>query len=147
MFNVGGGELLAILLLALIVLGPQRLPGAVRTVARVMGEVRRISSGFQNELKTAFDEADVDAEPPRRREAVPLASTVADVESADQPGDRARDRDDDVAPGRTHGTAGPAPADTVAPAVGEALDEIVTPLTPPAADPSKPSAGGERAAS
>jgi sec-independent protein translocase protein TatB len=149
MFNVGGGELLVILLLALIVLGPQRLPGAVRTAGRVMGEVRRISSGFQIELKTAFDEADVDAEPPRRREAVPLASTVADVEAADQPGDRDRDRDrdDDVAPGRTHGTAGPAPADTVAPAVGEALDEIVTPLTPPAADPSEPSAGGERAAS
>lgn len=146
MFNVGGGELLVILLLALIVLGPQRLPGAVRTAGRVMGEVRRISSGFQNELKTAFDEADVDAEPPRRREAVPLASTVADAEAADRPDDRERDRDrdDDVAP---RGTAGPAPAGTIAPAVGEALDEIVTPLTPPAADPSEPSAGGERAAS
>lgn len=149
MFNVGGGELLVILLLALIVLGPQRLPGAVRTAGRVMGEVRRISSGFQNELKTAFDEADVDAEPPRRREAVPLASTVADAEAADRPDDRERDRDrdDDVAPRGTAGPAGPAPAGTIAPAVGEALDEIVTPLTPPAADPSEPSAGGERAAS
>jgi sec-independent protein translocase protein TatB len=148
MFNVGGGELLVILLLALIVLGPQRLPGAVRTAGRVMGEVRRISSGFQNELKTAFDEADVEAEPPRRREAVPLASTVAEVEAADRPTDREHDpdRDDDVRRG-TAATAGPAPADTVAPAVRDALDEIVTPLTPPAADPSEPSAGGERAAS
>jgi sec-independent protein translocase protein TatB len=157
MFNVGGGELLVILLLALIVLGPQRLPGAVRTAGRVMGEVRRISSGFQNELKTAFDEADVDAEPPRRREAVPLAAAVAEVEAADRPADRDHDpdrddrdhdldRDDHVHRGAP-ATAGPVPADTVAPAVRDALDEIVTPLTPPSADPSEPSAGGERAAS
>ncbi|HZM31631.1 MAG TPA: Sec-independent protein translocase protein TatB [Acidimicrobiales bacterium] len=138
MFNVGGGELLVILLLALIVLGPQKLPGAVRTAGRVMGEVRRISSGFQQELKTAFDEADVDQDLPRRRESAPLAATVADAEAearvaAYEPG--AEDREpapaddlDDLpsAPRPVGGGDGP----TVAPAVAAALDEIVTPLNP-----------------
>ena len=32
MFNVGGGEVLVIALIALIVLGPQRLPDAARQV-------------------------------------------------------------------------------------------------------------------
>ena len=32
MFNLGGGEMLVILLLALIVLGPERLPEAARQV-------------------------------------------------------------------------------------------------------------------
>ncbi len=56
MFNVGGPEVLVILFLALIVLGPQRLPDAARQIGKFMGELRRMSSGFQQELKTAFDE-------------------------------------------------------------------------------------------
>lgn len=56
MFNIGGGELLVILLIALIVLGPTRLPEAARQIGKVMGDLRRLSTGFQNEVKTAFDE-------------------------------------------------------------------------------------------
>jgi sec-independent protein translocase protein TatB len=138
MFNVGGGELLVILLLALIVLGPQKLPGAVRTAGRVMGEVRRISSGFQQELKSAFDEADGDENLPRRRESAPLAATVADAEAEarsaattadDQDGEPApRDDLDDLPSGPRPAGGGDGP--TVAPAVAAALDEIVTPLNP-----------------
>ncbi|CAN5607517.1 hypothetical protein BH20ACT2_BH20ACT2_06420 [soil metagenome] len=56
MFNIGGGELLVILLVALIVLGPDKLPEAARKVGSVMGEIRKYSSGFQNELRNAMDE-------------------------------------------------------------------------------------------
>jgi sec-independent protein translocase protein TatB len=58
MFNLGGGEILVILLLALIVLGPQRLPEAARKVGNVVGEVRRMATGFQSEIKAAFDEVE-----------------------------------------------------------------------------------------
>ncbi len=56
MFNVGSGELLVILVIALIVLGPDKLPEAVRKVGRVYGELRRMSSGFQAELRDVLDE-------------------------------------------------------------------------------------------
>ena len=56
MFNVGGGEILVILLVALIILGPQRLPDAARQVGKAMSELRRMSTGFQNELRSAVDE-------------------------------------------------------------------------------------------
>jgi sec-independent protein translocase protein TatB len=59
MFNLGGGEILVILLLALIVLGPQRLPDAARKLGSALGEVRRMANGFQTEIKAAFDEVDV----------------------------------------------------------------------------------------
>src|SRR5215510_14411880 len=97
MFNVGGGELLVILVLALIVLGPQRLPDAMRTVGRVMGEVKRISSGFQQDLTSAIQDMDKDDTSRRRREAVPLAAVVADADSGsdDQPDDGPQDADDD----------------------------------------------------
>lgn len=55
MFNVGGGEIIVILLLALIVLGPDRLPDAAKKLGRVMGDVRRMTSGFQEEVRNAMD--------------------------------------------------------------------------------------------
>jgi sec-independent protein translocase protein TatB len=58
MFNIGGGELIVILLIALIVLGPQRLPDAARQIGKTMSELRRLSSGFQNEMKQALETAD-----------------------------------------------------------------------------------------
>jgi Tat protein translocase TatB subunit len=64
MFNVGPGELLAILALALVVLGPGRLPEAVRTAGRAMGELRRISGDLQRELRTALDDPDHDGADP-----------------------------------------------------------------------------------
>ena len=58
MFNIGGGELIVILLIALIVLGPQRLPDAARQLGKAMGDLRRLSTGFQNEMKQALETAD-----------------------------------------------------------------------------------------
>lgn len=55
MFNVGGGELLVVLLLALVFLGPDRLPDAAKKLGRLMGEVRRMTSGFQEEVRSAMD--------------------------------------------------------------------------------------------
>jgi sec-independent protein translocase protein TatB len=127
MFNVGGGELLVIMLVALIVLGPQRLPGAARQVGKVMGDIRRVSSGFQQELKDAFD-AESDDTPARRAEPVPLARAVADADADD------RDRSSAPAsrslrevPAGDTAAAPPAGAAGVAPDVARALDEIVPP--------------------
>jgi sec-independent protein translocase protein TatB len=55
-FNVTGGEVIIILVLALIVLGPEKLPDAIRRFAKFYGEFKKMSSGFQNELRNALDE-------------------------------------------------------------------------------------------
>src|SRR3954463_397085 len=47
---------MVILLVALVVLGPDKLPDAIRRVGQVYGELRRMSNGFQSELRDAFDE-------------------------------------------------------------------------------------------
>jgi len=51
--NLGGAEILVILLVALIVLGPTKLPPAVRQVGKFVGEIRRMGQGFQQELREA----------------------------------------------------------------------------------------------
>lgn len=73
MFNVGTPELLVILLVALIVLGPNKLPDAARQVGRFVGEMRRMSSGFQSELRDAMQEPVSAGTPPRRSDPVPKA--------------------------------------------------------------------------
>jgi sec-independent protein translocase protein TatB len=87
MFNIGGGELIVILLIALIVLGPQRLPDAARQIGKTMGDLRRLSSGFQNEMKQALETADDPTRIAARRnvlarDAVPDPATVADAEGS-----------------------------------------------------------------
>ncbi len=56
MFNLQGSEIIVILLLALVVLGPEKLPDAVRKFSRTYAEFKKMSSGFQSELKSALDE-------------------------------------------------------------------------------------------
>lgn len=81
MFNIGGGEFLVIALIALIVLGPQRLPDAARQVGKAMGELRRLSTGFQKELKDAFTDSELTgAAPTPRRHAL---TAVADTDTTD----------------------------------------------------------------
>ena len=53
MLNVGGWELLIILLVALIFLGPQRLPEVARQVGQTVNTLRGLARGFQAELEAA----------------------------------------------------------------------------------------------
>lgn len=50
MFGIGSTELLVILLVALIVLGPKSLAGVSRSLGRAMGEFRKVSNDFQRTL-------------------------------------------------------------------------------------------------
>lgn len=58
--NLGAAEILVILVVALIVLGPKRLPEAGRQVGKALAEIRRWSTGVQDEIRTALD---VETEP------------------------------------------------------------------------------------
>lgn len=50
MFGIGPEELMLILIVALLVLGPERLPRVARDVGRVVGELRRTSDEFREEF-------------------------------------------------------------------------------------------------
>ena len=55
-FNITGGEVLIIAVLALIVLGPDKLPDFIRRAGRIYGEVKKISTGFKTEFKDVIEE-------------------------------------------------------------------------------------------
>lgn len=54
MGSIGPAEILVVLVIALIVLGPTRLPEAARSVGKAVSELRRMTTGFQSEVKDAF---------------------------------------------------------------------------------------------
>ena len=56
MGNIGGPELLVILIVALLVLGPNRLPQAARSMGKAMAEFRRVTGGLQNEVRDAMSQ-------------------------------------------------------------------------------------------
>lgn len=56
MFNLQGSEIIVILLLALVILGPEKLPDAVRKFAQTYGELKKMGNGFQSELRSVLDE-------------------------------------------------------------------------------------------
>lgn len=51
MFDIGFAELLVIGLVSLIVIGPNRLPEAIRTLALWLGRARRTYSQFRKDLE------------------------------------------------------------------------------------------------
>lgn len=56
MFNLQGSEIIFILLIALVVLGPEKLPSAIKRAMNLYNELRKLSSGFQEEFKSVIDE-------------------------------------------------------------------------------------------
>ena len=55
MFDVGFWEILLILILALVVIGPERLPGAARTAGLWVGKARRYIEGVKSDVENEFD--------------------------------------------------------------------------------------------
>jgi sec-independent protein translocase protein TatB len=53
---MSGSEIVVILLLALVVLGPEKLPDAIRKFGRTYAELKKMGTGFQQEFKSAIDE-------------------------------------------------------------------------------------------
>ena len=78
MFGIGSTELLVILVVALLVLGPKNLPKIAHTLGRAMGEFRRVSTEFQRTLNTeiALDDEKAKAKAARAAKAAEKAEAA-----------------------------------------------------------------------
>jgi len=83
MFGIGMTELLVILVVALIVFGPTRLPELARSLGRAMAEFRRAST----DLRQTFREAVEDPKPSQSAPAIapPSLPAAPDAPVATEP--------------------------------------------------------------
>ncbi|MBI2858642.1 MAG: twin-arginine translocase TatA/TatE family subunit [Chloroflexi bacterium] len=65
-FGMGTGEILVILVIALIVFGPDRLVGVARTLGRVVHNVTKAGKDFTRQV-----EAELDLDQPAKKGTVP----------------------------------------------------------------------------
>ena len=73
MFGIGMTELLVILVVALIVFGPTRLPELARSLGRAMAEFRRAST----DLRQTFNESMQEPKPAAPAAAAPTPPSIA----------------------------------------------------------------------
>ncbi|MFW2350501.1 Sec-independent protein translocase protein TatB [Qipengyuania sp.] len=60
MFDIGASELLVIVIVAILVIGPKDMPRAMRTAGRWIGKMRRMSSHFRAGLDEMVRQAEIE---------------------------------------------------------------------------------------
>jgi Tat protein translocase TatB subunit len=71
MFGIGMTELLVILTIGLIVIGPKKLPELARSLGKGLAEFRRASTDIRREFLEVADDARIDPSPKKPAEAEP----------------------------------------------------------------------------
>lgn len=147
MFGIGSTELLVIILVALVVLGPKSLTGITRSLGKAVGEFRRVSTEFQRTLNAEVDQAAEEdrkkaaetAAPAATAEAQPSRQAAAPAETAQEKAQAQKTQPVAAAQtAQTMQTAQPA-AQQAAPQEASAsmptFDAVPQPPTPPADSP------------
>jgi sec-independent protein translocase protein TatB len=60
MFDIGGSELLLIVIVAIVVIGPKDLPRAMRLAGQWIAKIRRVSGHFRAGIETMIREAELE---------------------------------------------------------------------------------------
>lgn len=79
MFNIGPWELGLILLVALIVVGPGKLPEVAKSIGQGINEFKKVTNGYKKEFQAAMDSIDT---PAKTETKVVEGATIAEI--ADQ---------------------------------------------------------------
>lgn len=77
------GEILVILLLALILFGPRKLPEIARTIGKFMAEFRRASSDFQTQIHAEIRKLEIEEADPTKHLAPALDEAKKVMDDAD----------------------------------------------------------------
>lgn len=88
MFDIGAAELLVIIVVAVIVIGPKDMPLAMRMAGRWIGKVRKVSSHFRTGIDAMVREAeleDMEKKWQAQNEAIMRRSAAASEDAAGEP--------------------------------------------------------------
>jgi len=123
MFGLGFGEIVIVAILALVLLGPDRLPEAARTLGKTLQDLKKATDGLRGQLEAEMYSVE---------KAVKKAIDVGDPAAPGGP--------PVAAAAREAGLSAPPPVATAenVPGLDAALIDPLAPPQAPAADPVKP---------
>jgi len=95
MFGIGGTELFIILVIALIVLGPNKLPDLARMLGKAMGDLQRATNDLKREIDIAGEHRSDSATPNAddSNNETEKVSSETSSETKDQGGDNKQGAD------------------------------------------------------
>ncbi len=64
MLDFSPEKMMMIFFIAMLVLGPEKLPEMARKMGKIAAEVRKLTGGFQNEIRQAVNEATTETSSP-----------------------------------------------------------------------------------
>jgi sec-independent protein translocase protein TatB len=67
MFGIGTGEILVILVIALLILGPKELPKVARTIGKTMRQLQRTKDEIRESMDKEFEDLHEDNSPPEKK--------------------------------------------------------------------------------
>ncbi len=115
MFNIGSPELLVILVIALIVVGPRRLPEIGRTVGRALNEFRKVQDEVRDMVRFDLSDDAPSSDPPT---TAPVPTPSTEWRPTDSGGGADDDESNDGRPAPSHG---PPPGPQVQEAAGDGV--------------------------
>lgn len=137
MFDVGFSELILMAIVALVVLGPEKLPHAARVAGAWIGKIKRTVSNMQAEIEREVSAQEMRDRLQKEIDAVKEAGADMDIRQPLQ----ALNADMQLMQAEMQSTL--APAATVGTPVNPPVPDAVASLSPPDTTSPVPSAGGE----
>jgi sec-independent protein translocase protein TatB len=84
MFGIGSTELIVILIVALIIIGPAKLPEMARSLGKALGEFRRVSTDVKRTIEMEAEQAEQKAKTEQAKKELypegPAAEAATGVE-------------------------------------------------------------------
>lgn len=113
MFDIGASELLVLVIVAIVVIGPKDLPMALRTAGRWTAKMRRVSNHFRSGIETMIREAEMEEmERKWREQNEQIMAQTARADAAGQTPAAAEDQNDPYV-GQLAAHVPPEPADHI----------------------------------
>jgi sec-independent protein translocase protein TatB len=93
MFGIGSTELIVILIVALIIIGPAKLPEMAKSLGKALGEFRRVSTDVKRTIEMEAEQAEQKAKTEQvKKELYPEEPPIAPAKSVEAPAAAVKDK-------------------------------------------------------